>query len=77
MYFYQSLTSSDIEDNLTEFKEDCLRIHKVLNEQGFNITPFYACALWMLYSSALCAQFMSLPIEDEHIIYFLNKYVFE
>ncbi len=50
-----------------EYKDDCIRIQRILKEKGY-ITTLQQCEeLWQSYSDSMCAGWMGLGEKDEDV----------
>lgn len=49
------------------FPEDVERIVQVCRDRGFEIDPTTAEQAWLQYSDSMCAGWLTLPDDDNHV----------
>ena len=61
-----------IEDYQHNYKEDIKRMMEVCKIYGFEITPYEADVLWCNFSNRVHVGWLSLPNDDEDLIFILK-----
>lgn len=57
------------------YPEDVERIGKILYDRGYFSTPEQCQQIWELYSDTLCAGWLGLPEEDEHVMNCIRPFI--
>lgn len=61
-----------VEDYQHNYKEDIKRMMEVCKTYGFEITPYEADVFWCNFSNRVYAGWLSLPNDDEDLIFILK-----
>ena len=57
----------DLEIFTGEYKDDCIRIQRILRDRGYNATLKQCEELWEDYSDSMCAGWMNLNDSDSNV----------
>jgi len=64
-----------ISEHGEKYREDILRIKKILIEKGYNATLTVAEHLWDKYSHSMAAGWMNLPDNDDDVFGCIRTYL--